>query len=413
MLTPTAVDLIHEMEQMYIIDCHEHLSSEEDRLKQPVDVFTLFAHYTRTDLVTAGMPADVYDSKLRDPEIPLDERWAMFKPFLQEIRFGSYARPAFVAAKEFFGCDDINDDTYRVISERIAQHNTPGLYHRVLRERCRIQTCMNQTVTQPREDGLLANVPWLSGLNAIGTHQELSAVCRQYKKRPRSLEGYVGLIRSAMTKWKEEDNALAFKLPFCHRRPDPSAKDAAKSFKKLLDKKKLSLAEHDALESYLVDECMKIVRDLDSVMAVHTGMWGDFPGLDAKLFIPWIIRHPETKIDLYHLSMPSVRDCIVIGKNFPNVWLNLCWTHIISQKMTVSAMDEMLDIVPVNKVLGFGGDYALPVEKVLGHLMMAREDIAVVLGRRMDAGLMNRDEALGIIRKWLWDNPKELYRLDV
>jgi predicted TIM-barrel fold metal-dependent hydrolase len=119
--------------------------------------------------------------------------------------------------------------------------------------------------------------------------------------------------------------------------------------------------------------------------------------------------HPNTKFDLYHLGMPMVRDTIVIAKNYPNVYLNLCWTHIISQAQTCSGIDELLDQVPVNKVLAFGGDYGRPVEKVVGHLHMAREDYAGVFGARIDAGMMSFGDAMGILRLWFWENPLRLY----
>jgi len=42
---------------------------------------------------------------------------------------------------------------------------------------------------------------------------------------------------------------------------------------------------------------------------------------------------------------------------------------------------------------------------------MAREDIAMVLGRRVDAGLMTDKQAIDVARKWFFENPMELYRL--
>ena len=67
----------------------------------------------------------------------------------------------------------------------------------------------------------------------------------------------------------------------------------------------------------------------------------------------------------------------------------------------------------MNKIIGFGGDYALPVEKVYGHLVMAREDIARVLAGRIERGQMTEDQGLTLARKWLFDNPNDLYRLDL
>ncbi len=138
-------------------------------------------------------------------------------------------------------------------------------------------------------------------------------------------------------------------------------------------------------------------------------MWGDFRTLDPTHLIPLIERHPHTRFDVYHAGMPWVREAGVIGKNSPNVWLNLAWCHIVSQRMTVSLLDEWLDLVPVNKIFAFGGDYGLPVEKVVGHLWMAREDIAEVLARRVKRGDMSEDRALEIARLWFYDNPLDCY----
>ena len=54
------------------------------------------------------MPKEYWD-KIHDPNIPIEKRWEMFSPHLKNIKFGSYARPAFIAAQEFYGHEDIND----------------------------------------------------------------------------------------------------------------------------------------------------------------------------------------------------------------------------------------------------------------------------------------------------------------
>jgi hypothetical protein len=76
-------------------------------------------------------------------------------------------------------------------------------------------------------------------------------------------------------------------------------------------------------------------------------------------------------------------------------------------------MHETLDMIPASKVLGFGGDYVLAVEKVYGHLVMAREVMARVFAERIEDGEMSEERALFIARRWLWHNPRELYRLSI
>ncbi len=150
------------------------------------------------------------------------------------------------------------------------------------------------------------------------------------------------------------------------------------------------------------------------VVAVHAGYWGDFRNLQPSNIIPILQEHPDVRFDIFHLGYPHVRDALMLGKGFHNVWLNFCWTHIVSQKASIDALDEAIDLVPSNKILAFGGDYgARVIELVYGHLVMARENIAKVLSRRIKNGSIKEDKAIDLAKQWFWDNPVELYRLNL
>jgi hypothetical protein len=119
------------------------------------------------------------------------------------------------------------------------------------------------------------------------------------------------------------------------------------------------------------------------------------------------MNHPKTKFDIHHMDMLNVRETAIIGKNFPNVWLNLWWSYITSPKIACSAFDEWLDLVPVRKIIGVGGNYHLQAEKVYGHLFMARINITRILGRRIYDNLISKDEALDIAKKLFY--PKNFF----
>ena len=102
----------------------------------------------------------------------------------------------------------------------------------------------------------------------------------------------------------------------------------------------------------------------------------------------------------------------VLAKYFPSVYLNMAWMHIISPVQARSALAEWLDMVPNSKVFGFGGDYSI-VEKVYGHLKIARENVAVVLAAKVREGAWSRAEASMVARRLMRDNPAEFYRLDL
>jgi predicted TIM-barrel fold metal-dependent hydrolase len=225
----------------------------------------------------------------------------------------------------------------------------------------------------------------------------------------RTLDDYLDALRRYVVRVKSE-GAVGLKMmsnPYCQ--PDRAA--ALEAFEKLRTGAIECLPPVNPLRDYVIDQTIAFAATQGLVIAVHTGYWGDFRTLDPLHMIPILQRHPNARFDIYHLGYPWVRQAIMLGKGFPNVWLNLCWTHIISQQFVMAALDEAIDLIPMNKILAFGGDYALPVEKVYGHLVMAREDIARVLARRIGDGFFTEEEALNIAHQWFWDNPRQLYEL--
>ena len=44
---------------------------------------------------------------------------------------------------------------------------------------------------------------------------------------------------------------------------------------------------------------------------------------------------------------------------------------------------------------------------------MAREDVARVLAGRVMRKQMTETEVVAVAKRWFWENPKELYRLDL
>lgn len=422
--TETETRLMAEMATMDIIDCHEHLPPENERTGSPQDVFTLFSMYTGWSLFTAGM--DRGSSSLSpwsqdrpeyfslfDPEIPLQKRWELFKPYWKYIRHGSPARSVMLTAKMVYGVDEISDSTYELLSERIDKENTPGIYRRILCDRCRIRAVLDQSDTPDIERPLVPVIP-LTDVCRTKTVASLEAVSVSYGMDVKTVDDYLELIRRHIDKWVSK-GAIGIKILSKPNAP-PNRGDAEAALKKLLDGKPIVPETNyyaepfEPLENYLTHQYIQMATRLDLVVTVHAGVWGDFRDLDPKHMLTLAPAYPETDFDLQHLGMPNVRDAITIGRNLPNIYLNLCWSHVIAPAQTCSGIDELIDQVPVNKVLAFGGDYVRPVEKVVGHLHMARENFARVFGSRIDRGMMSYDDAMEILQLWFWENPQNLYR---
>lgn len=415
-LTKLEKRLFKALTRMEIIDSHEHLPPEKDRLEKKVDVFTLFSNYTHWDLLLAGMEEKTYQS-LFNAELPLEKRWQTFAPYWEKIRYTSYAKSVLITCEKFFGSSDITEKNYRKISELIKKENKPGLYQRVLRKACKIRTALTQFGGTGTETDLLT--PVMPLLYEIKNWKEFACPEFSPDTAVNSLDEYLDARRKHILKIKTE-GAVGLKM-VSNPYGTPDRKEAESIFKKLKSGiirtppivTQPIYQNSNPLKDYIVDETIKFAGEQDLVVAVHTGYWGDFRKLDPLHMIPILMRHPNVRFDIYHLGYPWVRETLMLGKGFSNVWLNFCWTHIISQGFAMAALDEAIDLVPTNKILAFGGDYGTPVENVYGHLTMARENISRVLAKRIEEGQMTEDQAIDLAHKWLWDNPKELYRLKV
>jgi predicted TIM-barrel fold metal-dependent hydrolase len=406
--------LIEGMSSFEVIDCHEHLISEQERLAMSVDVFTLFRGYNAYTLNAAGLSQEIAFTTLYDPAVPLDERWALAREAWERSRHTSYARALLLCIQKFYGYDDLNDDTYGPISMAMQQANVPGLYQRVLGDACRIHTALNIPIGSPfvpAPEPFMAFIPMMPFyFEGIPSREAVLHPAFAPGATVETLDAYLQAMTAYLTAAKAA-GAVGIKIAsIAYGEPDRA--EAERLFARLRDHNEVP-PELNALRDYLADHTLACATELDLPVAVHAGYWGDFRKLHPLHLIPLLERFPDTRFDIFHLGYPWVRDTLMLAKGFPNAWINMCWTHVLSQKMATDALDEALDLLPTSKILGFGADYWRPVEKVYGHLVMARVDIARALAIRVADGRMTETQALDIAHRWLWDNPVELYKLAV
>lgn len=404
------------------IDAHEHLPPESEALTRHMDFFSLFEHYSIADLTAAGATAEDF-ALWRDRDRPLDERWRRFRPYFQAIRTGSYARSALIVIRDVLGFDDLDDDTYEPISRALAEMNRPGLYDSLLRERCGIAACIQcwryGQAGQPDYFYQLAPSPEIVNVHEDGAVARLET---QYGHSIHTLDDLLDLMTVLVEKWRADPVVVGVKSAHAYQRSIAFAKrthhEAEVAFNRLLtnESHRMSLQEALPLQDYLMFQLVARVEAAGMPMVFHTGLQaGNYHRLANAnpLGLQAILEEfPRARFDLYHAGMPWVREIGVLAKYFPGVHLNMAWSHIISPMQARAALNEWLDLVPNTKIFGFGGDYAI-VEKVYGHLTMARRDIARVLADRVAEGAYSRAEAGLLIHRLMFDNPNEFYGLNL
>jgi predicted TIM-barrel fold metal-dependent hydrolase len=120
--------------------------------------------------------------------------------------------------------------------------------------------------------------------------------------------------------------------------------------------------------------------------------------------------HEDVEFDLFHGGWPFMGEFLFLGKNYPNVSLDMCWAHAIDPKYSVELLERALMTIPYTKIMGFGGDTG-KAEWTVGYLLLAKDNIAMALSSMIDLGWIDGEAAERIAASWLYDNPNRLFRL--
>jgi predicted TIM-barrel fold metal-dependent hydrolase len=417
-----AAGLFAEIARIPCVNSHTHLLSEPERLAQDVDALTLFGHaYLRADLVTAGLPAED-GAKIFATGLPIDERWRLFEPFWKRIRLTGYTQCVVSAFRDLFGFADLSAATVGPISGAMRQQARPGFYAEILRARANIVASAVQMEDLVEVDrSLFLPMPRLNRFSMLRSREQVQAIERDYDVRIASLEDLVTAIERTCATWRAAQVAVIKLSQSYHRRMDFQARDradAARVFDRLLigDYAGLESPDGRLLEDYLVFECCRAASAVGLTIQFHLGMRagnnGSLEGADPSPMIELFRAFPEASFDLSHAGFPYLREAAVIGKTFPNVYLNMSWIHIISPIGSREALREWLRMVPYNKVIGFGDDLQ-HVEAVYGHLKMARQNAALVLAELIAEGLISESTALDVATALFRDNPARLYAVSL
>ncbi|MCB9502019.1 MAG: amidohydrolase family protein [Deferribacteres bacterium] len=118
-----------------------------------------------------------------------------------------------------------------------------------------------------------------------------------------------------------------------------------------------------------------LAEEFDLPMQIHTGLQAGNGNIitnsNPTHLTQLIMSHPRVDFCLFHGGYPYGGELAVLAKNFPNVYIDMCWSAIISPSYSKRYLHEWIETVPANKILAFGGDYSV-VELVYAHSVMAK-----------------------------------------
>lgn len=428
-----------EIDKIQVVDMHEHLFlPEEDYLKVGADFGRFLHFYTADDLQSAGMVIpDIQEFKdhagyvlrIDGKPLSLDEKWKYIKPHWEAIRYTGYSRVVLHSLKKLCGADDLNDNTYRDISEKIASLMKPGIYRKILKEICGFKYIVNDidTMAAPgaferMDRSLLHFAVRFRHFSYAYRPGGIEYLEKRFNRTIRNMDHMLDTMDAQFKRWKEE-RRVALKIADAYIRDihyeDSTRDEAERVMRRVFTLRKLpnyddtlSYAEARPFENFIMHRMLDRAEEHGFPVLVHTGiqtyMSNEVVNSRATLLTNLFMKYPKIDFHLLHCNYPWMAEAACLAKQFPNVSLDLTWVHIIVPQGAREGLSQMLDMVPVNKIHGFGGDYLVP-ENVWGALEVARENIAHVLADKVEIGHMTDTQAIDVANRILHENAQRIF----
>jgi hypothetical protein len=119
-----------------------------------------------------------------------------------------------------------------------------------------------------------------------------------------------------------------------------------------------------------------------------------------------IERHPGLRFECLLATPHTNHGFCGLARQLPNLTMVGYWWHGFYPEAISQMMAERLDMLPVNRQIGFFSD-AYTIEWVYGKAMLVRRQMAQLLSARISEGWYSLDEAMGIARETLYQTPMD------
>lgn len=428
-------ELLDHINTLEIIDTHEHLPCKEEDRDMDADVLQEYlGHYFNRDLISAGLPMEDYD-RIIEEDLPIGDKWKMVEPYWEVSRYTGYGRSLDIAASGIYGIDRIDGSTIEELNRKFGESKKPGHFRKVLKDKCRIKTGLLNVETldtkyDPRDErsihcdkNLFSPVYRLKDLIHPNFWSQIKKVEKQSGVRITSFSSWLEAAGTLIEKAYDMGavalkNSLAYLRTLKYERVTRSV--AEEEFNRIFttrhmpDWHEVPAPTGKAFQDYMFHFILDIANKKDLIVQIHTGIQegsgnilsNSNPELLSNLFL----EYPNVTFDLFHISYPYQGELTVLAKNFANVFIDMCWAHIVSPNASVNALLEWFDTVPLNKISAFGGDYIF-IDGVYGHLKLAQQDVAKALAIKVGEGLFDINKAKEAAGMLFYDNPKNIFRL--
>jgi hypothetical protein len=424
-------DLYREIEKLPVIDCHEHTVGPREELGKKEPIASLIQGYVQSDLISAGISQKELDI-LNDDSVDTEKKWDIFEKFWKRIRFTAYGRVTRTIMEDLYGEKEISPESLMRIRDKLIQP-TRETYDSLL-DRANIKLMLSDVLGDLDSlkrfiEGKFFDynrIRFLFSLpqfhNNVRSFDFLQKVGSLLDRHITSLEDYLESVFELIKRAKER-GVIGIKDQSAYIRTLDyqlvPRYEAEKLFNRILSDPRnfLGWPESKPLNDYLFHQFMNFAKELNLPVQIHTGHMAGIRNriekTNAVLLTNIFELYQDVKFDLFHGNWPYIGEILFLGKNYPNVHIDLCWVNIIDPIYSEELYSRAVLTVPHVKINGFGGDYFDVPEYIVCHLKIARENMTRALVRLIKINWIDEDSAVEIARSWLFENPRSLFNLEV
>jgi len=432
--------LRERIEQMPVLESHEHWTGicpadeELDILAWLSD-----ASYYQSDLGSASydygdhQPCEEFamsplTETMRDTGVDFDTRYDAWRRYHHAVRHTAYTRAVFTGLEVCWGLGGIEKSDLLALQERMRAERNQAFCDAALND-AGIEGMVVNVVLSPYHELIEGKTPYRTDFaRFVMNLPEYHGVCSPGDIRKPHLEQTLGRAIATLDDYLAafeaymrrslEFGIVGFKDQSAYTREitfgDPSRAGAEAVFNDIMANPDASPSAEAlrVLDDFLFNRFMRAIAGTGLPVQIHTGhmagLRNDVRNGNPGHLMSLVDRHPDVRFHLFHGGWPFMGEFLFLGKNYPNVTLDLCWAEKIDPLYSVELLQRLVMTVPHNKVCAFGGDTHL-FEIVIGSLVLARDNLAIALSGLVDSGWLGMADAESLARAWLFDNPERLF----
>lgn len=420
------------IDSLTVIDTHEHISSEAELLGLEVDFFDMLIPYIVDNLESAGITSNEM-ALMKNKKAAFKSRWEVFNKYYADIQNTTYILALRRALNEQYQFKDFSlAECERLTALFKSDFATKGFMQKFM-DRNKIESmltfrsCSLAEIRRPYGDNKIQLVPTVNEFCVLDA-STLPKISEMAEMPVKNIDDLLAAI-DKMFQFYAANGIKNIKFNSAYNREinykRRTRDEAEKSFKKVMDTPfdysnvvpnkyyVYALKDyHIPLDDYLAVHMIEQADKYQMNVIFHVGPFAwNYNSITTShtSSLEWVIKSfPNINFVILHAGYPFFDEAMLLAKYYPNVYINMTWDHIIEREKIITAMKSYIEMLPISKIHGFGGDYLYP-QQILGNLVYTKENMYKTFTDLINTGILTKDQAKKIAYDWLYANPKAFY----